>query len=286
MLHIVTVATESKYYFPYLKQSCEKNGGQLEVIGYGKQWLGFNWKLKNMIEYLEKVPKKDVVCYVDGYDVICVRPLQGLREKYAEIQQKTGCKILVATEQNQQIWSYVASFFFGRCEGKILNAGTFIGYAEDLLQIVRQIYEMGGSDSADDQACMVQKCVLRPRDFHVDTSCEIFLTVVDTLRDIDDAVKAGPAEPWFVHAPMYGIMDNTIRRLGYDPGDELGKARIAEQYRRNILSNKLMTYLMIFMRMYFVAICLTLAVIAIILYYVGQRHFTREIHHSVKSNKT
>lgn len=118
MLHVVTVATESKYYFPYLKMSCEKNGANLEVIGFGEKWQGFNWKLKKMAEYLKRIPAKDVVCYVDGYDVICVRPLEGLAEKYAEIQKKTGCKILVATEQNRQMWSYIASFFLGDAKEK------------------------------------------------------------------------------------------------------------------------------------------------------------------------
>ena len=36
-LHIVTVATESKYYFPYLVESCKQNGKNLEVIGYGEK---------------------------------------------------------------------------------------------------------------------------------------------------------------------------------------------------------------------------------------------------------
>jgi len=52
-LHIVTVATESKYYFPYLVQSCERNGIKLKVLGYGEKWLGFNWRLRKMIEYLK-----------------------------------------------------------------------------------------------------------------------------------------------------------------------------------------------------------------------------------------
>ena len=36
-LHIVTVATESKYYFPYLIESCKRHGKELEVLGYGEK---------------------------------------------------------------------------------------------------------------------------------------------------------------------------------------------------------------------------------------------------------
>jgi hypothetical protein len=49
--HIVTVATESKYYFPYLLESCKNNGKELEVLGYGEKWEGLNWKFKKMIDY-------------------------------------------------------------------------------------------------------------------------------------------------------------------------------------------------------------------------------------------
>lgn len=32
-LKIVTVTTQSKYYFPYLKESVERNSGELVVLG-------------------------------------------------------------------------------------------------------------------------------------------------------------------------------------------------------------------------------------------------------------
>jgi hypothetical protein len=37
-LHIVTVVTKSNYYFPYLVESCKKNGKELTILGYNKEW--------------------------------------------------------------------------------------------------------------------------------------------------------------------------------------------------------------------------------------------------------
>jgi len=54
-LHIVTVATESKYYFPYLVESCKKHGKSLEVLGKGETWKGFNWRYKKMMIYLQTI---------------------------------------------------------------------------------------------------------------------------------------------------------------------------------------------------------------------------------------
>ena len=98
MLHIVTVATEEKYYFPFLKSSCEKNGISLTVLGMGEKWLGFNWKFHKMINFLRTTNPHDLVCFVDGYDMICSRNLLDLPAEFERIQKKTGCKIIVGYE--------------------------------------------------------------------------------------------------------------------------------------------------------------------------------------------
>ena len=41
-MHIVTVVTHSENYFPYLVESCKRNGSDLIILGYGEKWLGFN----------------------------------------------------------------------------------------------------------------------------------------------------------------------------------------------------------------------------------------------------
>ena len=94
-VHIVTVSTENKFYFDYLKQSCHKNGKELEVLGYRQEWKGFNWKLKLMLEYLNKLNKNDIVCFVDGYDVICVRNLNQLKNTFLNIKTREKCNIII-----------------------------------------------------------------------------------------------------------------------------------------------------------------------------------------------
>ena len=97
-LHIVTFATESKYYFPYLQESCRRNGKELEVLGYGEKWEGFNWRYIKMIEYLKGLPEDDIVCFVDGYDVICTRNLHELIPVFLKIKEKEGCKMVVGED--------------------------------------------------------------------------------------------------------------------------------------------------------------------------------------------
>ena len=93
--HIVSVVTKSKFYFPYLQKSCIKNNIALEVIGFGQQWMGFAWRYTLMLEYLRKLQLYDIVCFIDGYDVISVRNLLELKNEFLKIKFRENCKIIV-----------------------------------------------------------------------------------------------------------------------------------------------------------------------------------------------
>ena len=94
--HIITVATSSELYFPYLVDSCKKNGIPLTVLGYGEKWTGFCFKFDKMIQYLKKLDPNDVVCFIDGYDVICVRNLNEITDVFLQLKKRTNCKIIIA----------------------------------------------------------------------------------------------------------------------------------------------------------------------------------------------
>ena len=91
--HIITVATDPKYYFPYLVESCKNLGKELKVLGMGEKWEGFNWKYKQMVEYLNQLPKTDIVCFVDGYDVVCCRNLNELPRAFLKIKKNIIAKL-------------------------------------------------------------------------------------------------------------------------------------------------------------------------------------------------
>ena len=154
-MHIVTVVTESQYYFPYLVESCKKNGQELIVLGYGEKWLGFNWRFKKMIEFLKQLPEHDIVCVVDGYDVICTRHLNELEDEFIKIKNRTNCKFIVGHDKSYSIHKY-NWLLFGTCKNKSLNAGTYIASAGDMLTIITKIYNLNPKDNADDQVLLTK----------------------------------------------------------------------------------------------------------------------------------
>jgi hypothetical protein len=224
-LHIVTVATNSQYYSPYLVESCERNGLKLEILGFGEEWKGFNWKYKKMIDYLKTLPKNDLVCFVDGYDIICCRNLKEMPAVFYELKEKHKCKIIYAEDKLMFIFSIFVRFYFGTCKNKSLNSGTYIGSVNDLLEILPKIYNLDNRDNADDQILTTKYCEQNPNELFIDTENKLFLTLQRSLQEIDQYVDINKEtkqltyksnSPFFVHAPGYGYLDGIIEKLGYD----------------------------------------------------------------------
>uniref|UniRef100_A0A6C0D3Q9 PLOD1-3-like GT domain-containing protein n=1 Tax=viral metagenome TaxID=1070528 RepID=A0A6C0D3Q9_9ZZZZ len=250
-LHIVTVATESKYYFPYLIESCKKYGKELEVLGYGEKWLGFNWKFKKMLEYLNQIPENDIVCFVDGYDVLCLRELNEMKKEFIRLKEKYNCKIIVAEDKTTNtLFTYIGSIIFGQCKGININSGTYIGYAKDLLIILEDIYTKNPDNKNDDQMLLTEHCINNDQLFHIDTESELFFTQVTILGEISDYITiknneviARNNKPFFIHVP-HGFLDKLIIELGYDYNNIVRNDILFEIFTNKLWKGALANYIL------------------------------------------
>lgn len=235
-IHIVTVATHPKFYFNHLKKSCEANGVHLEVLGFGEKWLGFTWRLQLIKEHLQNINPKDTVCFIDGYDVFCTRHLETLHQSFMKIKNREKCKIIAGNDRyyyHKTLNSWFSSAYFGKCNGQHLNAGTYIGSCEDILHLINNVHKLFGEDpSMDDQYILTQYCNLYPSSIYVDIHSELFLTIVTPLSNVTDdkklvlekkGISYNGHVPYFIHAPVNGILDDVIKHYGYEVDDSIRK---------------------------------------------------------------
>jgi hypothetical protein len=223
-IHIITVATGSKYYFDYLLESCKNNGKELEIIGFGEKWKGFNWRNKLMLDYLNKLNPHDIVCFIDGYDVICVKNLSELKNDFINIKKRENCKIIVGNEIPKNIINeFINNKDFEKCKKLRLNAGTYIGYVFDVIEILSNIFASNPNLNEDDQKLMIKYCNLYPNDIYIDKECEIFLTICNSYNEIDNYITFNNNEisyktskPYFIHGVAGTFLDNIIIKLGYN----------------------------------------------------------------------
>ena len=226
-LHIVTIVNESKYYFPYLVESCKRNGKELEVLGMGDKWEKGNMtKFKLMINYLKNLPKNDIVCFIDGFDVICCRDLSELKDEFLTIHKETNCKIIIGYDIKSGFFNFFSKIVFGKCNNYLINSGLYIGYANDLLEIILNVFNLFKNETVSDQVALTQYCNMSDiNDFYIDSKNEFFCNIMATLEDISKYVNIDQKnniltynsnKPFFIHAPGFGYLDTIIRKLGYN----------------------------------------------------------------------
>ena len=245
-MKIITVATNSKYYFPYLKESIKRNGGELVVLGYNEEWTGFSLKYSLMINYLKTLDSNELVCFVDGYDVICCKNLKELSNKFMQLKTQHNCKIVVGEDKmdmgyinNKISQSFIYLFYGGTCKYRYLNSGTYIGYAKDVLDVVTNVYKLTNSDTSDDQIEMKKYCRMNPNMFYIDIKSELFLTMNKQYNEIDHKIKIinnklyyNNNEPFFIHAPAGTYLDNILIKLGYKIDPEIKKQILDDFYKK------------------------------------------------------
>jgi hypothetical protein len=224
--HIITVATNSELYFPYLVDSCKKNGIPLTILGYGEKWTGFTFRFDKMIQYLKKLDPNDVVCFIDGYDVVCVRDLREMTDVFLQLKKKNNCKIVIAENKiiKNNLFNFVnyinVTIFFDKCKNKLLNAGTYIGHVKDILYILEHVYTC--DNTLNDQKILVKYCKNNPNDFYIDLKNELFLTMDRPYDSIhryltvkNNKIYHKNNRPFFIHGNGHTYLDSTLDLIGY-----------------------------------------------------------------------
>ena len=246
--HIITIATSSELYFPYLVDSCKKNGIPLTVLGYGEKWTGFTFRFYKMIQYLKKLDPNDIVCFIDGYDVICVRNLDEITNVFLQIKKKSNCKIVIAENKIKidnffNFFNYInVNNYFGNCNKLSLNAGTYIGNVKDILYILEQVYT--GDNTIDDQQLLTKYCKKSPNDIYIDINNELFLTIDRPFDSIDSHIRIknnkiyhNNNQPFFIHGNGATYLDSILLHIGYKNVNINNKL-----YKKNKLRYYVITY--------------------------------------------
>jgi hypothetical protein len=242
-LHIITVANQNKYYFDYLKESIEKNNGTLTVLGFGMEWKGFVWKFKLMKEHLFKLNKNDIVCFIDGFDVVCVNNINNIITKFNDIKNREKCKIITGFDNvpNKFIRLINSIYFSNKVNTTIINSGTYIGTVNDILDIFNELNINNLSDNMDDQVLLNNYYLTHMKDIYIDINAELFLTIGSPLTDLNkfvtiknNTVYYNNSKPFFIHAAGSGYLDTILKKLNYNLKYDIAK-EIKDDYFKKTL---------------------------------------------------
>ena len=229
MVRLVTVATHSQGYFPWLVESCKRYKTELKVLGWGQKWQGFTWRFGLMIDYLKSLDPNEIVCFIDAYDVILLRPLDDIVSDFNNVIKLSNKKIIMSQEIIDSGYSDTFNqVYFGKCKNNFICAGTYMGKASDILDVLTNAYK-NQKDNNDDQVILTKYCTVHPDVFYIDTDSNFFVVIGPHSVDItknknitftkDRSISYLNSRPFFFHGPGNRRMDDLIRDLNYNITD-------------------------------------------------------------------
>lgn len=276
MVKLVSVATHSDGYLPWLQKSCDRHNVKLNILGWNQKWQGFVWRFSLMIDYLKSVDPNELVCFIDAYDVILLRSLDDIEEYYNNIVKLTGKKIIIASENAHNPYiKQMSEFIFDKCKNIQINAGTYMGRAKDILEVLTDMNSKN-KPSDDDQVVYTDYCNNHPDIFYIDHDKIFFLTVEDTFNDVMQnfdikienngskypIVKYMESRPFFIHGNGNTLLNSVIEKLGYTITEDENK-KINGSHTK-IIINKVKYYVKHLLNIYWyhiIIICILLFII-------------------------
>ena len=252
MVKLVTVATHSESYFPWLQESCARYNTNLEILGWGKKWQGYTWKFTLMLNYLKTVDPEELVCFIDGHDVLLLRPLNEIQEYYENINKISRKKIIFGVDLfDSKLFISMATVYFSSCNNFNINSGVYIGKAKDLLEIISTAKGTSANNS-DDQVILTDYCIANTDIFYIDIDSIFILNFNNTdeignnpnikieAKNNNYSLSYKNSRPFFVHGPGNTEMFDLLKKLNYNITEEQ-IAKIKSK-ASNIYLNKGMYY--------------------------------------------
>ena len=228
MVKLITVVTHDSGYLKWLEESCKRYNVNLIKLGWGQKWQGFAWRFTLMINYLKSIDKDELVIFIDAYDVLLLRPLDDIEETFNSIIKISNKKIIISCENNNNaLLKLFGNMQFGQCKSLGINAGTYMGRAKDLLDIYNKLtQDVNFKNNDDDQVLFTTMCNNNNDLFYIDSDHNIFLIAAGLFSkkmsfdginiDKNKKLTFNNSTPYFIHAPGNTLMDDLIKKLGYN----------------------------------------------------------------------
>jgi hypothetical protein len=195
MIHLVTYATHSEGKFEELTKNKD-----LVVLGFGKKWNGFDDKIRGVLEYMKDLKDNDIVCYIDGFDSVLIKDSATIEKRF----KASGSKVLFSEE----IPGFLKYIVFNTCnKRKILNAGLFMGYVQNLRPVLEDTLQM---KCKDDQVNINNLCK-KYDSIDIDTDHTVFhnALIFDKNPFPDTCVVSYPAQIITVNKIIRGVQSYT-----------------------------------------------------------------------------
>ena len=219
----------------HLLHTADLFGIDVELLGIGHKFIEHKQRLKILHKRLLRIDSDDIVLCMDGSDTLFTGNAFQIIERFLSFRTR----ILISGEKS---YSYQYSQFKPKFDNihepyKYVNAGTFIGFAGDLLEMLNEIFIIDKTFSeANDQGLLgiwAHKNLDNRELVRIDSLCDIFwVTTQDWLILKNTAQQSGS-----IFHPDTGTKPLIIHNVGN--GDKILNKTFQACYQNIISEHKI-----------------------------------------------
>lgn len=202
MIHYICVATENKLYLKYLKELIPS----LIILGMDMKWNGFNMKYDVIINYLKTLNENDIVCIIDAYDILPTKKLNRLEKRFLKFSKKhKNIKMIIGCDnQENMLFEIAGLLLFDSVDKKRINAGQYIGFVKNILDILNKIFNIENI-FFDDQIELTKYAKNNKKHIYIDNKKKFFNVITKPLYQCENDSNA-----CFIHANLNGMLENFL----------------------------------------------------------------------------
>jgi hypothetical protein len=207
-IHIYTITnTTDKWEINALEASIKKYNNTLNIIHtkdeIGRLPIGYGSKIMRLFEAIQDRNDKDIICFVDAFDILFIAPISELLSKYQAMN--LGDKVLFSAEKSSSCWptshqykDYCKTYEIKNLKPKpgdygYLNSGMLIGTVKGIKSIILDRWT-SVNQQIDDQGFYGQSYLYTDQ-IVLDTKCELFQNLVGD--QFDDLVWDENKKRWY-----------------------------------------------------------------------------------------
>ena len=161
---LLTYATHNSGYLNALIESSKNNNYELIILGKNKKWEGFTQKLFDIIFFLKKTPKNDIICFVDGFDVLTLGSKDEFIDKFKSFNTD---KVIFSTSKD----NFILQLIFGKVNPNDMNyeynrlcSGCYVGYCHKIIELFENTCKLHNSNNQDDDQKLLTQCYFNCKD--------------------------------------------------------------------------------------------------------------------------
>lgn len=179
----------------YLLDTSNHFNIDIELIGIGHTFTTFKDRLYLLQNYLTDVDPNEIILVMDGYDTLFNNNIEYAIDTF--IFKNT--RILISAERmfTYQYPIYLDNYNKIESDYRYVNAGTFMGYASDINQMLTELFELPLSSEIDQglMGAWLHGILNQPTKVQLDTNCDVFWVTsgdwnkLKEIAETDDVIK-------------------------------------------------------------------------------------------------